>query len=1053
MKKIFLFLVAMFFSVASFAQITTSGITGQVTDQSGEPLVGATVIALHTPSGTEYGAATNIDGRYTMQGMRSGGPYKVTISYIGYQTIEVSDLLLSLGENYSLIVEMVEGEMIDDIVVISTSADRFNNSKTGAATNFSSSDIEASPSVSRSIYDIIEQSPLANSTGSGISFAGTNNRYNSFQIDGAISNDVFGLTSSGTNGGSTGSNAVSLDAIEEIQIVIAPYDVRQGGFTGGGINAVTKSGTNTIKGSAYVYYNDENFYGTTAGTLAEGETREKVDEQTTKITGFTIGGPIIKDKLFAFVSLEQTTDVSPVTYYPGYSDVKDYLSGDLAQAILDHYELMTGIDPGTYGQRTTTSSESFDVMARIDWNISQKHKFMFRYQYKDAFSDSYSTGRTSYTFDNSGYSYNNITNSFVAELNSRFSNTVSNEFRVGYTRVRDHREIDLLGPRIVIYDVDWGLDDYGDPETGTVYLGTENNSGVNAVDQDVFTLTDNLSIYKGEHTITLGTHNEFYNVGNAYIQYSTGYYMYDSLEDYFNDDAYRYYYGYATECDNQDYMPVLKAAQFGLYAQDEWKPNNKLTLTAGLRVDMPVFFNDPPVNEEFNSNSDLTNNGEYLVGTMPDSKLLWSPRVGFRYNLKNDGSSLLRGGVGLFTGRIPFVWLHNAFTNNGVDKQSITVYSSTDTPSLSNTSNEGVVGSQTLNTISKDFKMPQVFRANVAHERILGDGWKLTLEAMFTKNINNIAYTNVALEESSDKFYAVSADAATEASTYTYWNTKTDEYGAVINLSNTSTGYAYNLTAMIQKRFDIGLNFMASYTFGHSYAVNDGTSSVAFSNWQYNYAKNSNDLGELGYSSYDRPHVVNANLNYVTPAYGNGRWTSVVGLIYKGTSGSRFNYYYDDYGVDINNDGATCTLMYFPTDSEIDLMRFDSDESRETFRDWMNTDEYANANRGKVATSNAGSLPFYHRFDLHFAQNFVYNKKKNSRIEASLDIMNVSNLINRNWGMRYSASYGYCPLEVEEMVAVDGGYEAVYTWEGSQELYESEFSSRWYMQAGIRITF
>lgn len=1037
-------MIAVMVSVATFAQVTTSSISGKVTDEKGDALIGATVIALHTPSGTEYGAATNSDGRYTIQGMRTGGPYTVTVSYIGYQTLETTGIMLKLGETTNLSCTLAEGVDIEGVEVVSTAGSRFNATKNGAATNFTSDMIESIPTVSRSVSDIVTMSPLANGAKSGISFAGSNNRYNSFQIDGAVSNDVFGLSATGTNGGTTGSNAVSLDAIEEIQVVVAPFDVRQGGFTGGGINAITKSGTNTFKATAYTYYNNENFYGTTAGKMDEGEERQKASESMTKIFGGTAGGAIIKDKLFAFVSLEKTTQEKPNTFAPGNHD---YLSTDIADQILKRYEEATGLKD-TYGKHTSTLNESFDVMARIDYNINKNNNLMLRYQYKDAADDKYGNGDDSYSFDGSGYEISNSTQSFVAELNSRISNKVSNEFRAGYTRVRDFRTMGTFGPRVEIKNVD-----FNDDTQGTVKIGTERYSGANKLNQDVYTITDNVSIYSGAHTITAGTHNEFYKIGNTFIRNSTGTYEYYSLEDFLNDKAGKYEYSYAVDVPNQEFMPMMNAAQFGLYAQDEWKPSDNFTLTAGLRLDLPVIFNQPTVNEEFN-NSEYSNNGEYEVGRMPKSRILWSPRVGFRYFTNDSHKSLVRGGAGIFTGRVPFVWMHNAFGNNAIDKKSITIYD--DAPALSSTpTTGGVAGKEEINVVSEDFKYPQVFRANLAYEHSFDCGWKVSLEGLYSKTLNNVAFYNAAIEQDG-VVYAVSQDAANDKNTIPNYTLANSPYSAIVNLENTNKGYTYNLSAMVEKSFDFGLNLMGAYTFGHAYSVNDGDSSQAYSNWKYQHAMDSNNMDELAFARFDIPHSVKFAASYVSKTYAKNRMYSVVGLTFDGSAGYRYDCIYDDYKVDANGDGYSGnTLLYIPTAAEVDQMTWDSLESKTSFVEWVNGDEYASEHRGEYMERFGALSPFEGHWDLHFAQNFIYNKERGSRFELSLDIMNVGNLLNREWGMYKSSTYGLQPLKITSVTpTADGsGVVPTYSWKGSTRLYDYEFGSRWHMQVGARITF
>lgn len=1054
MKRILLLTLSMIISIISFAQVTTSGIRGIITNDSNKPLFAATVIAVHTPSGTQYGAITENDGRYAIQGMRTGGPYTIAISYVGHTRVELTEVSLELGITKNISLSLKEGLELDDVIVSATRENSFNASKTGAAMNFSNEAITNTPTVSRNVYDIVKQSPFASITGSGISFAGTNNRYNSFQIDGAVSNDVFGLSESGTNGGQTNSIAVSLDALEEIQVVVAPFDVRQSGFTGGGINAVTKSGTNTFKGSAYTYFNNQNFYGTTAGEISDGEERTKLDQQSTKIYGATFGGAIVKDKLFYFVSAEISKDDFPISYYPGSSD--NYLSEEQASQILELYSERTGYSD-TYGQRNA-GSQSVDFMARFDYNINQDNKLMFRYQLKDAYDDLYSTSATSYVFNNSSYKMSNNTQSFVAELNSRITNTISNELRAGYTRVRDSRSVDYLGPRVNIYNVVLGADEDGNSITGSVGIGTEANSGATIINQDIFTLTDNITFYKGAHTITAGTHNEFYSIGNTYIANSTGTYTYYSLDDFINDNASQYSYSYVTEGSNFDYLPKLNALQLGFYVQDEWKPSERFYLTGGLRFDIPIILNDPTVNEEFN-NSELAEDGTYYVGRSQKTSVLVSPRVGFRYYTDDTHSTLLRGGVGLFTGRVPFVWLHNAYSNNGVDKKSITITS--DVPALSSTpTTDGVVATEEINIISEDFKYPQVLRTNIALEQIFSRGWKVTVEGIYSKTFNNVFFRNLAISDEGQKVYAVSQEVANENNSTTYYSSNTSDYSSVILLENTSAGYSYNLSAMVEKSFDFGLNLRGSYTYGQSFSVNDGASSTASANWKYQHTIDPNNSSELGYTKYNVPHRINIMVNYATPLYGNGKWQTVLGMTYEGYSGYSYDMMYSEYVSgftgNFNGDGQkNNSLIYIPTVSEIGLMSFDSEDSRTSFANWCNTNDYAKNHRGEFVDRYGLQAPFEHHINLHIAQSFFYDKTNNRKIELSLDIMNLGNLINREWGMYSASTYGLQPLKIVSMTETEdgSGYTPTYSWNGSQQIYEDETSSRWYMQLGLKLTF
>ena len=673
-------LVTLFAGMTAFAQVTTSGLSGRIADESGEPLIGAAVIAVHTPSGTQYAAVANEEGRYLINGMRSGGPYKVEISYIGMSTIEYTDITLRLGEPLELDAVMKVSNELDAVLVVSEGS--FDAGKTGAGASFGRGAVENTPSIDRSIYDVVQYTPQATLTkGGGISFSGTNNRYNSFQVDGAVANDAFGLASSGTNGGQTGANPIALDAIDEIQVVVAPFDVRQSGFTGGAINAITKSGTNTVTGSAYSYINNQDMIGKTPGILQDGQTREKYAQQFTQTYGFTIGAPIIKNKLFIFASAEYKRNSSPNVYSPvngsynGTQLKSDVVLQDgtnlgnifnetIAAAMIDHYERNYGIsDTGeSFGQHQVID-QSINAMARIDWNIKDNHKFMFRYQFMDAYADQYDASAREYMFNNSSYKQANQTHTLVAELNSRISDIVSNEFRATAVFVRDHRSIAYPGANITVSD------------NLSVSLGTDYSSGANSVDSDVYTISDNVSIFKGNHNITVGTHNEIMRFYNVFLEGAYGSYGFSSINDFFKGsdaiNAYGYFYADPSLTGGETrWGATAWTAQFGLYAQDEWKPNTQFTLTYGLRMDMPMLLNKPTANPDFNASQLAADHGQY-VGDVPRPTVLFSPRIGFRWYADKARKSLIRGGAGLFTGRVPFVWLVNAYNNTGMESKSI----------------------------------------------------------------------------------------------------------------------------------------------------------------------------------------------------------------------------------------------------------------------------------------------------------------------------------------------------------------------------------------------
>ena len=1042
------------------AQVTTSALSGQVIDELKEPVIGATVVAVHEPSGTSYGAVTNIDGRYTIQGMRTGGPYKIEISYVGYKKSTYTGLYLELGNTLDLNAALeASSELLDEVVVV---ADAKTNA--GASQNFSTRKIESTPTVDRNVYDIVKNMPMAmTSKNGGITFAGSNNRYNSFQIDGTVSNDVFGLAASGTNGGQTGANPISMDAIQEIQVVVAPFDVRQSGFTGGGINAITKQGTNTTHGSAYTYFNNQNMYGKYSA-IRDYE-KSPMSQQYTRTFGGTLGGAIVKDKLFYFVSAEAKKESYPASIYPGYTN--EYLTADVASQIANKYKELTGYDEA-YAQRNV-DQKSFGLLARIDWNINQDHKLAIRYQHNNSFDDNYGPSAYSYTFNNSGYRMNNKTNSIVAELNSRLGENLYNEFRASASFIRDHRDVAYQGPTVQISNILGG-----DGATRiTANIGTEYSSGANLLDQDIYTFEDNLSWYLGNHTLTFGTHNEIYRIKNLFIQAVNGSWYYNSLNDFLNDKPYQYSYKY-TDPDltggDLRYAPNMKAGQFGFYAQDKWNATNNFELTYGLRIDIPVVFNDPTTNPAFNKYAQA-NGLDARVGVTPNAKVMFSPRIGFRWYTDDSHNTLVRGGVGIFTGRVPFVWLSNAFNNTGMEMKGTTIaprdndgnYTYTaptlgqyaDDPMGAMNSQSGSAARPDIVTVAKDFKYPQVFRANLAVEQMLPGAVKLTVEGIYSKTMNNVFFENLAISNSGDKVYAVPG---VEASSAPYYSTASSDYYSIVHLRNTNKGYTYALSAMLEKSFNFGLDLSASYTFGHAKSVNDGTSSVAYSNWKYNYSRDTNSENELGFSKFDIPHRVMVQASYTSPKYWNGWMSSTISVIYNGFSGSRYSLTMNE-SSDFNGDGYRGnSLLYIPTDGELDKMNFvatsdmTADQNREAFRQWIENDSYAKNHRGQYAERNSNLSRWEHEIDLHFAQT-IHNIQGVGKLEFTFDIINFANMLNKKWGASYSSAYNLSPVSMTGLTTdANGNRTATFTY-NKAEINKDDIASRWHAQVGVRLSF
>lgn len=1045
MKKIVSIMVLLIVCLTTvMAQVTTSGISGKVVAEGAE-VIGATVTAVHEPSGTRYMAVSNEKGRYSIQGMRVGGPYTITISYLGYKDEVLKNVQLSLGDPSTFNVKMKEdSHQLGEVVVTG----KHTNNGMGASSNFSRNQIENAPTVDRSVYDVAKLSPLiAENKGGGLSVAGSNNRYNSFQIDGMVSNDVFGLAGTGTNGGQTAANPISMDAIQELQVVVSPFDVRQSGFTGGAINAITKSGTNTFKGSAYGYYTNQDLYGTWNQLYNK---KDRLTKQNTQTYGFTFGGPIIKDKLFFFVNLEYLKNSYPSSYYPsdGY-----FLTPEVAQQIVDKYEKVTGIRDN-YGSRKI-EKQGLSLLGRIDWNINTNNKLSFRYQFNDSYKDSYGSGSYTYYFSNSAYRIKNKTNSFVAELNSHLSNSLYNELRAGATFVRDNREVPYAGPTIYING------------SNKINIGTDYSSGANYLNQDIWTLEDNLSIYAGNHTISVGTHNELYKFKNLFIQAAYGEYVYTSVENFLNDNASQFVYNYTDKAltGSTRWAAPFKAGQLGFYAQDKWDINTSLQLTYGLRIDMPLYLCTPSTNEEFNASSYATS--EVRTGQKPKSSVMFSPRVGFRWFATKDHRTIIRGGVGVFNGRAPFVWLSNIWTNTGVEMKGAQIRSNV--PSFEKygadverlmEENKSTATKPTINTVSRDFKFPQVLRANLAVEHYFPGDVKMTLEGLYSKDLNNVWFENKAISPAA-KVYAVSG---VENSATTYFSSDNTSYSAIYHLKNTNKGYSYSVSAKLEKSFKFGLDVMASYTFGHSYSVNDGTSSVAASNWGNCYSVDPTKA-VLSHSMFDKPHKVLVNISYNSPRYAGKRLQTHVGLTYNGFSGQRYSLTYSDASASYNGDWRTGnSLIYIPTATELDKMTFvditsngkvtsSAADQRAAFGQWIENDSYAHSHRGQYAERNSNLAKWENHVDLHIAEDFYYLNKRGSKISLTFDIVNFTNMLNKKWGTVYADSWSVNVLKVAQTKkGADGNYSASYQFLGN-EVNESPVSSRWHAQVGLRVTF
>ena len=1024
---------AMLMSVAAFAQVTTSALGGRVVDANGQPVIGVAVIATHTPSGTVYGVTTNEAGRYTINGMRSGGPYSVEFTCLGYQTVTYTDLTLQLAETSSLNATLNEdSEMLSEAMVIGAAASKFSAEKTGAATNISSSQITSLPTVNRSINDVTRLSPYG---GNGMSFAGSDGRTANFTVDGANFNNNFGLNDGLPGGG----NPISIDAIEELQVVISPYDVRQTNFIGGGVNAITKSGTNTFKGSAYIYHRNENMRGNTvAGTEISGA-RDR-DRNTTY--GFTLGGPIIKNKLFFFVNAEYSQTPSVAVRWRasengvGNSDkYLAYTSVEDMERVKDHVMTKYGYDTGSYTDFPADES-NVKLLARLDWNINDAHKLALRYNYTNntgwngpnassmdgGTRSAYArTSLYSMAFANSMYSMNNLVHSVSLDLNSRLGDNLSNQFLATFSKLDDVRGTN--SSEFPFIDIQDGTN------TNTQYmaLGYELFTWNNAVHNTHISIKDDLVYYAGNHKVTMGVNYEYQMADNAYMRNGTGYYRYASVDDFINGAAPEVVcltYGYDGEKNPAARVQFHKA---GLYAQDEWNATDAFKLTYGLRLDGLFFDNsDLMTNNKILALEYLDENGKVRnidTGKWPTANVTVSPRVGFNWDLTEDKSLTLRGGTGFFSGRLPLVFFTNMPTNSGMvqyqaqinaknaqkmgftmdefkgglvtdangkattqallDKLHALGYPQTISPE------EGAVPSS-ISAVDPKFKMPQVWKTSLAldYQFPTAFPFSITAEGIFNKTINGVTISDWSIMPVNGFTRFNGADARPVYPATFRTGTK------AFVLENTNKGYGYSANVTVNMRPVEGLSLMAAYTHTASKELTGMPGSAAESAFTYVPTSEGPNNIKLHNSQYVTPDRVVASATF------NDKSNNHFSLIYEAWRGG-YNYSYMTVN-DMNGDGYNYDALYIPTDEQVknNEFRFASADDRDRFMAYLHNDKYLSQHQGQYAEAYSVYSPWVHRFDFSYKHDFKV-KVGNSvnKLQLSLDVKNILNLFNSSWGV------------------------------------------------------
>lgn len=1067
------------------AQVTTSSMQGKIL-AGNEPVIGATVNVKHEPSGTTYMAVSNAEGSFYLQGMRTGGPYRVEVSYIGYKTAVIEGITLRLGETYPLTISMEESsQLLGEVVVTANKA----YEKLGTNTNVSERQLNTLPTINRSISDFTKLSPYA---GGSNSFAGRDGRYNNVTIDGASLNNRFGLNTNNFPSGD--SQPISLDAIEEISVNVSPFDVKYSSFTGASINAVTKSGTNEFKGSLYTYQKPRGFL----GSQIDDVDIPNFNVYRSSSYGLTLGGPILKDKLFFFISGELENSNSPgILWRPSTNGTSDYANKISRTTYADLERMSTFLrntynyDAGQYGEFDPYESKNWKLMARVDWNINTKNNLSVRFNTVKSENDqsisstsSVSTrtnsGRYStdaFAFGNSNYSFSDVVTSISGEWNGRFSEKLQNKMIATYTHIvnaRNTKGADM--PMVDIY------------KDGRQYMtfGTELFSPFNKVENNVASITDNLNISLGNHFLTAGVSFEYQYFMNSYLRAPFGYYRYNSMEDFMNGEKPALYgitYGY-----NGEDAPgaELSFGMTGIYLQDEWSIRPNFKFNYGLRIDLPSYLDD------MNPNAAIAEqefaNGEHVdVSKWPSVKVLWSPRVGFRWDVKGDSKYVITGGTGIFTGMLPFVWFTNQPTNAG-QLQNMVEYSGAQLPddfrynpnykeTLAKYPNlfptkpgESVPG--TIAFVDPDFKLPQVWRTSVNADIQLPFDFTLSLGAMYTRDVYNVVQKNINLAdpvgEYADQPGRVYWDNGRDANNkYNRYINKTTQN--VMKLTNgDKKGYQYSFNFVLTKKYDFGFTGSFGYTYSIAKDLTANPGSAPASVWQNNVSVNALNDPELSYSLFSTPHRLIANASYEVKS---GIMKSTFSLFYTGYQEGRYSYtYYND----MNGDGNYSDLIYVPKSKDeltfTDItdgsgnVTYSAADQQADFWDYVNKDKYLKNRKGSYAERNGALLPWVHRFDFRYAQDFeIKIGKRTYGLQLNYTVLNIGNLFKSTWGAYHSTGLtSYDNMQVLKTTSKIGEpirYQINNCASHDEFVENTRFNpenttgSAWQIQVGAKITF
>ncbi len=1085
MKKMFFTVSIAFLAIfTSFSQNTTGGVSGKLTDTKGGSLPNAVILFVHVPTGTRYEVASNDDGIYNIANMNPGGPYTATATFIGFKTETRENIFLKLGETQTIDVPLSEETTVLAAVVV-TAANFADQSKTGAGTNVGKKQLNQLPSLSRSVSDFTKLTPQSSNN----SFAGSSFRYNNVTLDGAVNNDAIGFSpslggQSGTAnqpGSSTRTGSFSLDAIQQVQVQIAPYDVTLGNFTGGSVNAVTRSGTNTIEGSVYTFGRNASITGNYNGDDKTNEGKIPDAYQDYQV-GFRLGLPIVKDKLFFFTNEEITRNVTPQFFGAGSNNY--FMTSAIAKQISDSLNSSTFLPSSTLnpnGKFNVGAYNDFSIYSnsnkffnRLDWNIDSKNQLTIRNNTVSSEATNLERSSSEFQFGSYDFLQKNFNTSTVAELKSRFSNNVSNSLIAGFTYITDTRNpIGNIFPNVQINNVNGG---------GRVLLGTNREAAIFDMGQKTFELTDNFKFFVGKHNITIGTHNEFYNIKYGFINSWNGRIEYNSLPDFFANIPARVRAIYNPADNTQAYNLANTPASYNInflsaYLQDDWRVIDRLKISYGVRFDYvtrpdaiaqgskeALYPNPTPYyGTTYNYTNPVASQNNQIFNT-----LTISPRVGFNFDVDGKGSVILRGGSGVFTGRIPLAWLGYAYVNNGVSFNGIDYSNSsrnvinipTDPTQFQNF-NTNVLKTPNrveLNIIDKDFKMPQVWRSNLAADFKLGDGYKLTLEALFTKTLQDVKIQQINLRDSV-KYNTY--DALKEQPVYINSGTgknkrNSDDYSSIYLISNTQEGYRYQLTGQLSKSFPFGLDLMAAYTYGESKDILNGIRNSPESGWQLNQALNPNSP-TLTNSNFDIRNRIIATATYKIDW--NSHNTTYASLFLSSQSGSPFTWVVGSNNVTGN--GQQVDLAFIPgsagqltfVDKVVGgVVTETAAQQSQNFNDFVNSDSYLSSRKGTFTERNGGRTPWNNQLDLRLMHDFNFNVgSKKHTIQVTCDIINLT---GNNVYFVPNTQNSSVFIGLAATTASSATADPKFTFTKPSATYSiDQFSSRWQGQLGVRYSF